>query len=69
MNENFDNTKPNVVLVTDVTETYGLSKSFGVYKVAYELRSAGYQVFVLQHAHVFSVEEIFKNLRTFFVKL
>ena len=62
MNEKFDNTKPNVVLVTDVTDTYGLSKSFGVYKVAYELRNAGYQVFVLQHAHVFSVQEIFNLL-------
>ena len=62
MNEKFDNTKPNVILVTDVTDTYGLSKSFGVYKVAYELRNAGYQVFVLQHAHVFSVQEIFNLL-------
>lgn len=62
MNEWFDNSRPNVIFISDITETYGLTKSYGPYKVAYELRQAGFEVFVLHHAHVFAPEEIFDIL-------
>lgn len=71
--DKFDNTKPNVILISDFTETIFLQKSFGVYKVARELRLAGYEVAVIHHAHIFSYDEIkyiLKNLisnKTLFV--
>ena len=54
----FDNTKPNVILVSDFTEPVFMTKSIGVYKVARELRLAGYQVAVIHHAHVFTYNEL-----------
>lgn len=58
MFDKFDKTKPNVILISDFTETVFLAKSIGVYKVARELRLAGFEVAVLHHAHVFEFEEI-----------
>lgn len=54
----FDNTKPNIILISDLTEPVFLTKSLGVFKIARELRLAGYQVAVLHHIHVFSFHEI-----------
>lgn len=54
----FDNTKPNVILISDHTDTLFMSKTFGPYKIARELRLVGYQVAVLHHAHIFSLDEI-----------
>jgi len=58
MTDKFDNSKPNIVLISDVTDTLLLSKSFGVFKIARELRLAGFEVAVLHHAHIFSYKEI-----------
>lgn len=69
----FNNTKPNIILISDFTDTIFLSKSFGSFKVACNLRQSGYEVAVLSHAHIFSYDEIcniLKNLisdKTLFV--
>lgn len=69
----FDNSKPNVIFISDQTDWIGLPKALGVFKVARELRLAGYEVAVLYHASVFSFDEIchiLKNLissKTLFV--
>jgi len=58
----FDNTKPNIIIITDLTEEMTMPKIFGTFKVARELRLAGYEVVVLQHAHIFSIDEILNIL-------
>jgi hypothetical protein len=64
MNDRFDNTQPNVILLSDLAHEYALIKTFGVYKVARELRLAGYQVAVLHHAHMFTLPEMFEIMNT-----
>jgi radical SAM superfamily enzyme YgiQ (UPF0313 family) len=54
----FDNQRPNIILLSDLTESAALAKTAGPYKVAHELRNAGYQVAVIHHLHVFSFNEI-----------
>ncbi len=54
----FDNTKPNVIILADITDANELMKGIGPHKVANRLRKNGYQVAVIQHLHVFSYEEI-----------
>ena len=61
MTKKFDNSKPNIVLISDNVEEFSMPKTIGVFKIARELRLAGYQVAVLHHAHVFSIDEI-KNI-------
>ena len=61
--EKFDNTKPNIILISDYTDNLYLTKSFGPFKVAHSLRQAGYQVAVLFHVHIFSYEEILNILK------
>ena len=56
--EHFDNTKPNIVILTDKTEIIGMEKSIGVYQVAFALRDAGFEVAVINHLHVFSFDEL-----------
>jgi len=56
-------TKPNIVLLADCTDVLFMQKSLGAHKIAYELRMSGYDVFVLNHLHVFSIEEIKNILR------
>ena len=48
-----------------MTEVLTMSKIFGVHKIAYVLRQAGYQVAVINHLSVFDIDEIkdlLKNL-------
>ena len=57
--------KPNIILLTDYTSIFFLMKTYGVFKVAHELRLAGYEVVVLNHLHTYTIEEInylLKNL-------
>lgn len=54
----FDNTKPNIILLADASEPILMTKTFGVYKVAHELRRAGFECAVVHHLHVFEYEEI-----------
>ena len=54
----FDNSKPNVIFLSDMTETVLLGKTIGPYKVANELRKAGFESAVIHHLHVFSFEEL-----------
>ena len=54
----FDNTKPNIILLTEHTEGSSMIKSIGPYRVASELRNAGFQVAVLNHLSGFSIEEL-----------
>lgn len=58
----FDNTKPNIILLGDSTEVYGMPKNLGPYKVAHTLRLAGFEVMVIHHCHVFSISEICRIL-------
>lgn len=64
MNSTFDNTKPNVILISDHTSQNYMMKTFGPFKIARELRLAGYEVAVIHHAHIFTYEEIAKILTT-----
>ena len=59
----FDKNLPNVILLSDKTDVITLSKTLGPYKVAQALRSNGFQVAVLHHLSVFTVEEICHVLR------
>ena len=59
----FDNTKPNVIILNDHTDMFTLAKVFGPYKIACELRDAGYEVAVIGHLHTFSYREIQEMLR------
>lgn len=54
----FDNTRPNVILLSDATDVITMNKTMGPYKVAHVLRQAGFQVAVIHHLNVFSVTEI-----------
>ena len=54
----FDNTKPNIILLADASEPILMTKTFGVYKVAHELRRAGFECAVIHHLHVFEYNEI-----------
>ena len=61
----FDNTKPNVIFLSDFGNQLYLEKTIGPYKVARQLRNAGYEVAVVHHLMAFSVTEIkhiLKNL-------
>lgn len=59
----FDNTKPNIILLGDNTDVHSMPKSFGIHKIAYTLRQAGFQVAVINHLHIFSVNEIVHLLK------
>ena len=61
MIEKFNNSKPNIILISDNVEELSMPKTIGAFKIARELRLAGYEVAVLHHAHIFSIEEI-KNI-------
>jgi hypothetical protein len=50
--------KPDIILLTDHTDTIFLNKLLGPHKVAHELRRAGYHVVVINHLHIFTFEEI-----------
>ena len=57
----FDTSRPNIILLTDQTDPLLMAKMFGVSKAAAALRLAGFEVAVINHLHIFSVDEI-KNL-------
>lgn len=59
----FDNSKPNVIIITDNTDVISMSRSLGPHKVAYCLRQAGFEVAVIHHASVFSIIEISQLLK------
>jgi radical SAM superfamily enzyme YgiQ (UPF0313 family) len=72
----------HVVLFADLTDVLSMQKSLGPYKVADALRRAGYSVLVVNHLHIFSVDEIkeilahsvnehtlFVGINSFFYKL
>ena len=50
--------KPDIVLLTDHTDTVFLNKLLGPHKVAHELRKAGFHVVVVNHLSVFTLDEI-----------
>jgi len=57
-NKTFNNTKPNIILLTDYTDVLTMQKQYGAHKIAYQLRIAGYEVAVINHLSVFTVDEI-----------
>jgi L-rhamnose mutarotase len=59
----FDNTKPNIILLSDKTDSVEMNRTLGVHKLAYCLRDAGYEVAVIHFLSVFTVEEIKHTLR------
>ena len=54
----FDNTKPNVILLADFSKVIYQDKTLGSYRVASQLRSAGFEVAVVHHLSSFTVDEI-----------
>jgi hypothetical protein len=58
-----DTARFNVVLFSDFSRELFLPKMLGPYKVACELRDAGFDVQVIDHLHIFSVEEIKEILK------
>lgn len=54
----FDNSKSNIILLSDKTDLVDMNRTLGVHKVAYTLRQAGYQVAVVHFLSVFTVQEI-----------
>lgn len=54
----FDNSKPNCIILSDRTDVLGMAKTLGPYKVASELRASGFEVLVIHHLHVFTLDEI-----------
>lgn len=59
----FDNTKPNVILISDIGNQIPFEKTIGPYKIAKQLRTQGLEVAVLHHLMTFSVEEVKHILR------
>jgi radical SAM superfamily enzyme YgiQ (UPF0313 family) len=59
----FDNTKFNVILMSDYTSPLFMQRGLGVSKVAAELRYNGFEVLVINHLHIFSQDELKKILR------
>ena len=54
----FDKSKPNIILLTDNTHAFTQTKLLGVHKIAYVLREAGFEVAVINHLSIFTVDEI-----------
>ncbi len=54
----FDNSKPNCIIFSDLTDVLSLVKTMGPYKVASELRTAGFEVLVVHHLHVFTIDQL-----------
>lgn len=54
----FDNSKPNVIILADLTDVITMSKTLGPYKVANALRRAGFECMVLHHTHTMDFEEL-----------
>lgn len=54
----FDNTKPNVILLSDIGNQIPMEKTIGPFKIAKQLRDAGFEVAVVHHLMTFSVSEI-----------
>lgn len=60
----FNNSLPNIIILTDHTDPVFMQKVLGPMKVAHELRKAGYQVAVINHLHIFSLDELFYLLKS-----
>ena len=54
----FDNTKPNVIIISDFSNIIAMDKTIGPYRVASQLRIAGFEVAVIHHLSTFSIGEI-----------
>lgn len=54
----FDNTKPNIILLSDIGNQIPFEKTIGPYKIAKQLRDAGFEVVVVHHLMAFSITEI-----------
>ena len=54
----FNNTKPNVIILSDFSSVIFMEKSIGPYRVASQLRSQGFEVAVIHHVSTFSITEI-----------
>jgi len=61
----FNNSRPNIILLSDNTDILSMNKTLGPYKVAHALRNHGFEVAVINHLSVFTLGEIkhlLKNL-------
>jgi len=61
----FDNSKPNAIIISDMTEVLTMSKTLGPYKAAHELRCSGIETMVISHVHTWTLDELkylLKNL-------
>jgi len=58
----FDHSKPNIILLSDLTDIITMPKTLGPYKVAYTLRQHGYSVAIIHHLSVFSIDEVTQML-------
>lgn len=54
----FNNTKPNVILISDETDVLGMSSLLGPFKVAHILKEHGIEVAMIHHASSLTFEEI-----------
>jgi hypothetical protein len=61
----FDNSKPNVILLSDLSDSMSLQKTQGIYRVAFALRQIGVEVVVIEHLSTFSVAELLTLLENF----
>lgn len=56
--DKFDNTKPNIILFSDVSDPLTMMKNAGIARIGSELRLNGYEVVLLNHLNVFEYEEL-----------
>jgi hypothetical protein len=54
----FDNTKPNIILLSDKTSEFEMNRTLGIYKLAHCLREAGFEVAVLHFLSMFTIDEV-----------
>jgi hypothetical protein len=54
----FNNSKPNIIFLSDNTDVFAMTKPIGPYKVANALRQNGFEVAVIHHLSIFSISEI-----------
>jgi radical SAM superfamily enzyme YgiQ (UPF0313 family) len=59
----FNNKKPNVILITDITNMISFNIALGPFKVAHVLKEHGIEVAMINHASALSFEEITTILR------
>lgn len=59
----FDNTRPNIIILTDSNENAPVGRMLGVARITQELRNSGFEVAVIYYAGLFEYAELCRLLK------